>query len=381
MIYIIVAIVILMLALLPAAMTVANLKQFDRLRPATFAGEAVPIGQLRCSICIPARNEEAGIEVAVRSILSEQYLPIEVVVVDDHSEDATGDILRRIESEDARVRRVLAPPLPTGWNGKQHACSVAANHATGDWLLFLDADVRLKPGAIPAILTAAENRGVGLLSGFPSQVTGTWAEAALVPMMYVILLGYLPLSRSRAEATNPALAAGCGQLFLARKVDYERAGGHAAIAASRHDGIMLPRLFRRCGIATDICDASHLASCRMYTDRRSVLVGLLKNAREGIANKRLIVPFTILLVGGYVAPLLLLPHAIYWGWPVLSIVLLAIALTLSFIPRLAIAYRLEGQRWTALASPLIVAWFVAIQWWALLRDTLGIRTTWRGRSS
>lgn len=381
MMAILLAAAVLGLALLPAALTLANLRLFGRPASGSPRNETSEGGGPLCSVCIPARNEEAAIEAAVRSILAAVDLPIEVIVVDDHSEDATGLILERISGEDSRLQRVLAPSLPAGWNGKQHACSVAATHARGEWLLFLDADVRLQPSAIAALIAEAEQRQVGLLSGFPRQVTLTWAESSLVPMMYVILLGYLPLSRSRAEPTNPALAAGCGQLFLARRADYQRSGGHAAIAGSRHDGIMLPRLFRRCGISTDICDASELASCRMYADRRSVLVGLLKNAREGIANRRLIVPFTVLLIGGFVAPLLLLPHAIYWRWPLLSIVLLAAALLLSFVPRLLIARRLERQRWTVIASPLIVAWFVLIQWWALVRDTLGIQTAWRGRSS
>jgi len=112
-----------------------------------------------------------------------------------------------------------------------------------------------------------------------------------------VLLGFLPLSRSR-HSNSASLAAGCGQLFLTTRDAYRRAGGHYAIKSSLHDGIMLPRLFRRAGLRTDIFDASDLASCRMYDTNRDVLQGLMKNATEGIGSPKTIIPFTLLLGGG-----------------------------------------------------------------------------------
>jgi chlorobactene glucosyltransferase len=94
------------------------------------------------SVVVPARNEARNIERSVRSLLASAYPRFEVIVVDDHSTDGTGDIVRRLASDDAagRVRVVGAPPLPDGWFGKQWACQTGAETARGELLLFTDAD-------------------------------------------------------------------------------------------------------------------------------------------------------------------------------------------------------------------------------------------------
>ena len=124
-------------------------------------------------------------------------------------------------------------------------------------------------------------------------------------MMHYVLLGYLPIERMRSTV-DPGFAAGCGQLFLAKKQEYLQSDGHRAIASSRHDGIKLPRNFRNHGFKTDLFDASDIAKCRMYQSLSQVHRGLLKNATEGIANPKLILPFSILLLGGATIPPLLL---------------------------------------------------------------------------
>ncbi len=141
------------------------------------------------------------------------------------------------------------------------------------------------------------------------------------------------------------MAAGCGQLFLAKRSEYFKTGGHAAIRSSRHDGIQLPRLFRAKGATTDLFDASDIAVCRMYENMQEVHRGLLKNASEGIANPKLILVFTVLLLGGFVMPLAMLMHSLYWEWQVLPTALLAGATVCSFLPRALISARLERIDW------------------------------------
>jgi hypothetical protein len=104
------------------------------------------------------------------------------------------------------------------------------------------------------------------------------------------------------RSLHPAYAAGCGQLFVARREDYERAGGHAAARGLLHDGIHLPRVFREAGIATDLFDAAGIASCRMYHNAAEVWSGLTKNAVEGLAAPGKIVPASLLLLAGQVLP-------------------------------------------------------------------------------
>ncbi len=269
-------------------------------------------------------------------------------------------------------------PLPDGWNGKQHACWRLAQQASYDRLLFLDADVRLTPDAVHRAVAEAIRTGVPLLSGFPMQETGTFAEKLLIPMMHFVLLGYLPMARMR-QSLQPGLAAGCGQFFLADRRLYFEAQGHQAIASSRHDGIKLPRSFREHGLQTDIFDAGDIARCRMYHNRVEVVRGLLKNADEGIANGRLIGIFTVLLAGGAVLPLPSLIFALFGSHSTTIVAILTIATLFSFTPRFIAAFRFRQSLLGAALHPLSVAWFLGIQFTALYNSLVGKRIAWRGR--
>jgi hypothetical protein len=196
------------------------------------------------------------------------------------------------------------------------------------------------------------------------------------------LLGFLPIARSRSD-NSPGLAAGCGQLFITRRGDYLRAGGHAAIRASLHDGVKLPRAYRRAGLRTDIFDATDIASCRMYTRSLDVWKGLSKNATEGIGSPATILPFTILLAGGQIVPLALVAWGLttrWSGWPAWAVPVACIAVLLAYLPRFLEALRFRQSLTSVIAHPLGIAMFLAIQWVSLVRRLLGLQTSWRGRS-
>jgi glycosyltransferase involved in cell wall biosynthesis len=329
---------------------------------------------------IPARNEELGIAAAVRSIAANTWRELEILVMDDHSSDRTAEIVQSLSKSDSRIHLANSLELPPGWNGKQHACWQAAQLAQGELLLFMDADVRLQPDAIERYVAQFDHRRAKLLSGFPNQEQGTLSEALLIPLMYVVLLGYLPLDQMRASV-KPEFGAGCGQLFLAEREAYFACKGHQAIAGSRHDGLKLPRAFRSAGHMTDLFDASDLATVRMYRGWREVTRGLLKNATEGIANPKLILVFSVLLIGGFTAPVLSFAHALFYGWKALPTVLLGLATLLSFLPRALIARRLGHSPVGVILNPLAILLFVMLQWMALVRQATGLGTVaWRGRT-
>ena len=367
---------LILLALLPCLMFVGNL-QIYKCAPKT--GELIEKAkQTGVSVLIPARNEAEGIGKTLGLLLQSNHANFEIIVLDDHSEDETAAIVSELASKDNRVRLTHSKELPAGWNGKQHACWQLAHLANHSWLLFLDADVHVQSDALTRVMSQMIDRPVSLLSGFPRQETGTFSEKLLIPMMHLVLLGYLPVARMRAT-TDPGFSAGCGQLFLASAEDYFRCGGHEKIAASRHDGIKLPRLFRQNGMKTDLFDATDICSCRMYRNCKQVTTGLLKNATEGMANSRLIVPFTILLGGAYVLPALLLGVGWLNQWPLIVMVLLSIATLLGFVPRWLAAVTFQ-QSWVGvLLNPFAVAWFLSLQWLALIRHFLGRPVLWRGR--
>ncbi len=272
---------------------------------------------------------------------------------------------------DRRLRLAPAPPLPPGWVGKQHACACLARLARHELLVFIDADVRLAPDALVRIAGFMQRRDIALGSGFPAEITGTWAEGLLLPLIHFLLLGFLPLPASR-RSKAAALGAGCGQLMAVWRGPYERAGGHGAVSMTLHDGIMLPRAFRRAGFLTGVFDASRIARCRMYSSMPDLFAGLAKNATEGMARPVALPVWTVLLGSGQILPVVLVALA---PGP-LSIAALGLAIG----SRLLLAARFGQPVWSALLHPLGVAVLLIVQWWALAGAALGRPAVWRGRA-
>ena len=331
----------------------------------------------RISVLIPARNEEANIGATMEAFLANTGCEFEVIVLNDHSTDRTAQIVSEIAARDSRVRLESAPPLPPGWCGKQHACHVLASLARHSLLVFVDADVRLAPDALSRMMLFMEGSEAALASGVPRQELGTFSERLLIPLVHFILLGFLPM-RAMRRTRWPSMSAGCGQLFIARREAYQQCGGHAMLRDSLHDGLKLPRVFRKAGFATDLFDATDLAACRMYHTNGETWRGLGKNATEGLAAPVTIGPMTALLFGGQVLPLLLLASA-----PKLSamgLLCAALASVLAFLPRLISAWRFRQPLSGALLHPLGILALLAIQWVALARHILGKPSEWKGRS-
>ena len=203
-------------------------------------------------------------------------------------------------------------------------------------------------------------------------------EQLLIPLIHFVLLGYLPIDRMRA-GTDPAYAAGCGQLMVARRKSYRSVGGHAAIRSSLHDGLKLPAAFRQAGFKTDLFDPTPIAKVRMYKGVRQVWTGLGKNATEGMASPSRLPIFTLLLFGGHVAPLSLFVASVAThNFPATLVALIAVMV--SYLPRFASIGRFRQPIFGALLHPLGVLLLLAIQWQALGKYLLGGTSTWKGRS-
>lgn len=359
------------LALLPLVLALLNLRTYRPPGHAARPGTAV-------SVLIPARDEAKNIGDSVRAALVSRGVEIEVVVLDDHSRDGTADIVEEMARRDARVRLERAPPLPPGWSGKQHACHVLSQRARHDLLLFVDADVRLSWDAVALAAGFVQSRDVALASGFPRQVTVSLAEHLMIPIIHVLLLGYLPMDLMR-RSLSAGLGAGCGQFLIVRRADYERAGGHAAIRSSLHDGLKLPRAFRRAGFKTDVFDATPLATCRMYEGGRALWEGFSKNATEGMATPQALPVWTVLLLGGHVLPWVLLPIALVLASPSMTIAAAGVGVAANLALRALLSHRYQQDRLSILLHPVGMLMTVALQWSALIGSRAGRPASWRGR--
>jgi glycosyltransferase involved in cell wall biosynthesis len=336
------------------------------------------------SVLIPARDEAHGIEAAVASVLSSTGVDFEIVVMDDHSTDGTGALVAAIAARDPRVRLELAPPLPLGWNGKQHACYALAHAARHNLFCFVDADVRLEPEALARMAAFLESSRSSLVSGFPRQETGTFLEWLLLPLIHFVLLGFLPMGGMR-RSTDPAFAAGCGQFLLVERVAYFGTGGHAEIKATMHDGLLLPRLLRQHGLRTDLADLTRFARCRMYRNASQVWSGLAKNATEGIASPVRILPISLVLALGQIVPFCLLASLLQalrsGSLPKPEVVVfILVAVVSAWLPRVLAAIRFRQDWRGALLHPLGIAVLLALQWYAFTRKLFGGAVSWKSRA-
>lgn len=343
--------------------------------PPTISDTALSLPPI--SVLVPARNEELGIAACLESVLASQHVELEVIVLDDHSTDRTAEIVREIAAKDSRLRLETAPPLHEGWCGKQAACFALSKFARHDVFTFLDADVRLEPEALARMALFLTQSECGLVSGFPRQETVTFLEKLLIPLINWLLLCWLPLWGMRHFRWS-AFGAGCGQWFMTTRASYEQVGGHSAVRASLHDGLTLPRAYRRAGFFTDICDATNLATCRMYRSGSAVWNGLAKNAREGLASAGQIGFWTVVLLCGQLLPFTFALEDVLWNAATAELYPIATFLILAPRVHAALLFR---QSWLgAILHPLGVLLLLAIQWYAILRAVIGKPIGWKGRS-
>lgn len=365
--------VVFVLALIPAVLGSINLLLY---RPIKKQAEA---GLPKLSVLIPARNEEARITPVLQSVLACTGVEFEVIVADDSSTDRTAQIVNDMAGSDPRLKLITTRALPEGWLGKNNACHFLSTEARNPYAVFLDADVTLEPDALFRIASEFTRRPqLKLLSGFPRQITGSFWEKTLIPLIHTVLLGYLPFPG--VKFTNSAMfATACGQLIAVHMDAYRDVGGHERIRDCIHDGVMLPRHFRAGGHRTDLVDLTDISATRMYETGPEVFSGLMKNAHEGMATPIGLPVWTSLLVGGHVLPPIMAVVAWMAGAEADTMRLAIIAAALPSVMRFLMTAIFRQSWFGAVIHPFGVAVLVGLQWVAFFRWRSGKKVSWRGR--
>ena len=335
------------------------------------------------SVVIPARNERRNVERCLRSVLAARYPALEVLLVDDHSEDGTGDIARTIAASDPRLRVLESPPLPPAWLGKQWACATGARVARGDILLFADADTEQAPDLIPRAVNAMRALEADLLSVAGRQELGTFWERLLQPQIFMMLFIRFGGTEGVNRARRPEDVIANGQCFLVRRDAYDAIGGHEAVRENVAEDLMLAQATVRAGRRVRFVLGPQHLSTRMYTSLRELIEGWGKNIYAGGIHSA---PFGAL--GRALFPIALVIAPLFYLVPAVALVLalagvmpgtLAWSATATAATVLwwALVYRqLEEPAYYALFYPLGSAVLLYICVRALLR---GRRVTWKGR--
>lgn len=354
----------------PFALVIDNVRRFERLSDPP-EGWVPP----RVAVLVPARNEEASLGACLASLRA-QPGPLRIRVLDDASEDGTRVIAQAAARLDPRLEVMDGAPLPAGWTGKNHACHLLAGAALAEeeppeWLLFLDADVRVGPGAIASALFLAESRGADLLSVFPEQETGSLPERLILPMLSFVLLGFLPLRW--LDRPDPRLAAANGQVMAFRADAYRRIGGHAGVPDAIVEDLALARAIKRSGLRLALADGTGRITCRMYRSLPEIWRGFSKNLFPAFGGgSASFLGVLAVWAACFVLPWLgLIPDE--------TRALAAVAVGLGWGMRVVLAVRLAHPWESVLGHPLAMLFLLALALNSYRVGRSGRTVPWKGR--
>jgi len=230
----------------------------------------------RCSVLVPARNEENNIGRCAGGLLAQDYPDFQVIVLDDNSTDRTWQILQEFAAKDPKLILIKGKPLPDDWLGKHWACHQLAQVANGELLVYVDADTYHEPGMLRGAAAAIIYEKAALISALPRQIVVSWSEMLSIPAFYLGMLCGVPLELTRLQR-NPLLFAILGQFLVFRRDTYDAAGGYAAVRHNVVDDIAIGRRVHAMGLKYKLLDGDGLVSCRMYSNFEQVWKGLTKS--------------------------------------------------------------------------------------------------------
>jgi chlorobactene glucosyltransferase len=250
---------------------VLNLRSLKTPRGDSKIPEPAPL----VSILIPARDEEENIATCLESLRKQDYPNFEVLVLDDNSGDSTAGIVEQIAAKDNRIQLLKGEPLPEDWAGKPFACDQLARKARGSWLLFVDADTIHAPHMLRSVLALALKLKISMLSGFPRQLANSLPQKVAIPVLYFVILSWVPLWWIHgSRQPKPSLA--IGQFLLFPKEEYWRIGGHKVVKSRILEDVWLAIEVNRHGGRHISVDLSPVVSCNMYRSLGAMWDGFIR---------------------------------------------------------------------------------------------------------
>lgn len=327
----------------------------------------------RLSIVIPACNEADTIKSAVEKLLSQDYPQLEIILVNDRSEDATGNIIEQLAAQDSRIITVHVKQLPDDWLGKVNALQLGTQHASGDWLLYSDADIHYERNLLPDVISYAEQNQLDHLSLVPKVISNNWLLQAITRAFGIIFM--VGARATAVEDPNKTAAIGVGAFNLVRRSAFEQTPGFEWLRMEAVDDVSLALMMKRHGFRTRFALAYQDLSVHWYKNISAMAHGFEKNIAGPISHYRMDRLFavscisTAIVVAPYVS-LLMWHSPLAWS----GIAWLAVNLLLSL--RVALADRENPAPWLLVPLGILVFHLIFLRAALLLVKRQGI--VWRG---
>lgn len=316
------------------------------------------------SVLIPMRNEEKNAQDCINSVLSQKGISsLEVLVLDDESTDKTLAILNGIPT----IKIINGQPTPQNWIGKLWACDQLVKQSKGEFLVFIDADVRLEDCAISSAISQMDKWD--FISPYPKQIVSGLIQRIFQPLLQWSWLASVPLFISQRFSIK-SMAIANGQFFIVKRSAYLACGGHESIKGEVLDDLMLARALLKSGFKGGVAEASQVAQCKMYDSNRQLFLGYQKSLHKAFGSILGAVVAITLLVSTGIIPII---GSLYGS----ELALLSFFLV--FVSRIFSSLRTGGIPNTALLHPLAISLLVFLifySWYGKLTKTL----SWRGRS-
>lgn len=329
------------------------------------------------SMIVAARNESDNIERCVTSLLNQNYENLEIIAVNDRSEDDTGVIIDRLAGHSGgRLKALHVEHLPEGWLGKPNAMRLAVEHATGEYLCFTDADCDfICPETIRIAVQLAHDHAVDLLSILPVLETSSFWERVLQPVCSVVLMAWFRPEWVNCPTHPRAYANGAFMLF--RRACYDAIGGHVAAKTKVNEDMEFARLAKAGGHRLHVIQNGDLYRTRMYEDLRNTFRGWSRIFYGCFARVGLVLAAALMLTVMTLLPYVVFLGALVAGWrEVLLAAAVAIVAQMSLIIRF---YRLVGLSWLRAASYPLGALIVLAMLISAAGKFFGGTIIWRGR--
>ena len=352
----------------------ANIIYLVRLQPVVKPISNPP----RLSVCVPARDEARGIQACLQSLLNQDYPNFEVIAIDDHSTDSTGDIMRTLSQENAHLKVLKAADLPEDWLGKPFALHQAFKIAQGEYLLFTDADLVFQSTTLNTAVHVMRERELDLLTLMPQAEFGSFWERAVQPVIF----GFIASLTRFKNVNNPdhKSAMGFGAFLMFRRTAYEKIGGHEAGKADVLEDVLIAKRAKRAGLKMLVADGKQLFSIRMYFGLKEIWFGWQKNMFLAMNKSVVKATYNIFVVLGFLfTPYIILAINIFEqiGWFWIGLAMASVVLVS------AAAYKtcdeLGLHRNTAVLFPLGALVMAAIMVNSMFQTLVRKKTEWRGR--